>query len=437
MEVHISPTANVFHIVDQLAAWSPFCHQQYLDYFNTLSDEDRALLREHAQVREVRSWGEGLEQTFYTDLPLEEALQAGIASSNLTREQAEIERRVLSHFGERALALMKQEEPTLTRFVGVLHKEQPKIAELSSKAARFCGAKDLRVPVYLIANPDAHSMGGGYNGGRLTLEIPRETEAINTFLHEVMHAFTHEQMALLDEAARTCPGLDAETLNEGIAYALSPGLLNNQPPGEDPLAKKVASDIAEKKPLDEPYTRSNRFGLALRPLLKAALDDENATLTTFLPRAVDAWRVMVELSKSLPGEGAQTKWIGKKSSSRALFVLSPEGTDVFQSLRPKWKENMWGRPHTKEMYDELFELHAKPGDFLVLCFVLDLPERIPAAFEDLLPSPWPRIEAQLKKGESVLLRGVARDLKVILLAVPTSADLPKLVDQLGTSIDGN
>jgi len=30
-------------------------------------------------------------------------------------------------------------------------------------------------------------------------------------------------------------------------------------------------------------------------LLKEALDDESQTLETFLPRAVDAWRVLVEL----------------------------------------------------------------------------------------------------------------------------------------------
>lgn len=437
MEIHISETAHVFHIVDQLAAWSPYCHQQYREHFSDLSNEDLALLQEHAGVRRQRPWGEGLEQTLYTDLALEEAFRAGVASSNLTEEQAAIERRVLGHFSERAAALMKQEGPTLKRFVESIQENRDRIAEFSTKAARLCGTKDLRVPVYLIANPDDHSMGGGYNGGRLTLEIPRASDAINTFLHEVMHAFTLEQKALLETAAQSCPGLDLETLNEGIAYALSPGLLHNQPPGADPLADQVASDLARKNPLTDPYVRFNRYGLALRPLLQPALEDEECTLSGFLPRAVDAWRVMAELSKSVPGDSAQARWLGKKVSSRTLFAMVPASSKLYEVLQPRWRANLWGRPHSEENYRELFELHAKTGDVLVMFFALDQPDRIPPEYERLLPRPWPEIEDRLKKGESVLLRGAAENLSVILLAAPTADGLPGLLEQLGTPIDGS
>ena len=47
--------------------------------------------------------------------------------------------------------------------------------------------------------------------------------------------------------------------------------------------------------LKRSYARYHRYALALRPLLKEALDDESQTLETFLPRAVDAWHVLVEL----------------------------------------------------------------------------------------------------------------------------------------------
>lgn len=437
MEIHVAATAHVFHIVDQLAAWSPYCHKQYRDYFQNLSNEDLALLEEHARVRQERPWGEGLEQTFYTDLALEEALHAGVAASHLTQEQADIERRVLTHFSERAAALMKQEEPTLTRFVEKLRENREKIAGFSAKAARLCGTKDLRVPVYLIANPDDYSTGGGYNGGRLTLEIPRASDAINTFLHEAMHVFTREQMALLEQAAQSCPGLDVETLNEGIAYALSPGLLHNQPPGADPLAERVASGITEKRSLSDSYTRFNRYGLALRPLLESALEDNTCTLNDFLPRAVEAWRVTVELSKSILGDSPRTKWLGKKVRSRTLFAMAPASCNLYEALQPKWQANMWGRPHSKENYDELFDLHAKPGDVLVMFFALDQPERILPEYEHLLPRPWSEVEDRLKKGELVLLRGTAADLHTILLAAPTASGLAQLVDQLGTSIDGS
>lgn len=434
LEIHVSETAHTFHIVDQLSAWSEYCHQQYADHFTDLSKEDRALLAEHAGVREFRSWGQGLEQTFYTDLPLEDALREGVAASRLTQDQADVERRVLSHFQDRALALMKEETPTLQRFTGTLRKEQPKLADFSVKASRFCGVSEIRVPVYLIANPDAHSMGGGYNGGRLTLEIPRESDPIGTFLHEVMHAFVHEQMPLLEKTASTSSGLDVETLNEGIAYALSPGILHNGSQTEDPLAQQVASDIHAGKPLSDSYTRFNRYGLALRPLLQQAMEDETATLTAFLPRAVDAWEVTAELSRAfVPGE-TQTKWIGKKSSSPTMFVLAPADINLYRALKAKWRYNQWGRNHSNDMYDEMFELHAKPGDLLVMLFALDKPERIPDEYKDLLPRPWPEIEEQLKRGETIIARGKARDLNVLLLAIPSENQLPEILDKLGPDL---
>ncbi len=71
LEIHVSRTAHLFHVVDQIAAWSEFCHRQYVDWFERqergLSAEDRELLRQHTAIRKQRGWGGGLEQTFYTD----------------------------------------------------------------------------------------------------------------------------------------------------------------------------------------------------------------------------------------------------------------------------------------------------------------------------------------------------------------------------------
>jgi hypothetical protein len=56
LRVHVSRTAQVFHVVDQLAAWSEFCHAQYARAV-ALSDDERALLAEHARVRAKLGWG--------------------------------------------------------------------------------------------------------------------------------------------------------------------------------------------------------------------------------------------------------------------------------------------------------------------------------------------------------------------------------------------
>ena len=33
LDVHISRTATLFHVVDQISEWSPYCHRQYLAAF--------------------------------------------------------------------------------------------------------------------------------------------------------------------------------------------------------------------------------------------------------------------------------------------------------------------------------------------------------------------------------------------------------------------
>src|SRR5687767_1473120 len=44
-EIHISRTATIFHVVDQLAEWSEYCHRQYGRHFaRGLTAFDRDLL---------------------------------------------------------------------------------------------------------------------------------------------------------------------------------------------------------------------------------------------------------------------------------------------------------------------------------------------------------------------------------------------------------
>jgi len=153
---------------------------------------------------------------------------------------------------------------------------------------------------FLIANPDDRNFGGGYNGGRLTLEIPRVYDALPSFEHECLHAFLNAKEKALTALLRTdATGLDWQTFNEGLAYALAPGLLRPDGAG-DPLAKDVAADTARGARLADSYARFHRFGLALRSLLRDALDDPKATVESFAPRAIDVWRALQELDAVSP-----------------------------------------------------------------------------------------------------------------------------------------
>ena len=207
---------------------------------------------------------------------------------------------MFAHFAARIDALRAQEQPRLDAFAQRLQQEQPRLRELADKLARFTGVGHVTVPAFLIANPHDRDFGGGYNGGRLTLEVPRVYDALPSFEHECLHAFLNAKEQALTALLRTgATGLDWQTFNEGLAYALAPGLLRPDGAG-DPLARDVAADTARGGRLDDPYVRFHRFGLALRPLLREALDDPQATVESFAPRAVDVWRALKELDAATP-----------------------------------------------------------------------------------------------------------------------------------------
>lgn len=53
------------------------------------------------------------------------------------------------------------------------------------------------------------------------------------------------------------------------------------------------NDIVNGRSLDDPYVRFRRFGLALRPLLTKALQDEDQTIQTFLPSVLQIWLIKI------------------------------------------------------------------------------------------------------------------------------------------------
>jgi hypothetical protein len=55
LDVHISETAQLFHVVDQISQWSEFSHSQCVRYFESLggglTESDRKILAEHVAIR--------------------------------------------------------------------------------------------------------------------------------------------------------------------------------------------------------------------------------------------------------------------------------------------------------------------------------------------------------------------------------------------------
>ncbi len=428
LDLYISRTANLFHAVDQIAQWSEFCHTQYVPYFQGLaggiSKEDQDLLAQHCAIRRVHGWGGGLEQTLYTSADLETALALGVKEGHLSQEEAQKEQRILMHFQDRVERLMTAEAPTLERFVQQLQARKPDLVTFANDVSRFVGGAQIRIPVFVMANPDEYTCGGGVNGGRLTIEIGRSCDAYPILLHELFHAFVQTKQELIQRAAHAVPGLNVETLGEGLAHAYSPGLF---PPANssqtDQLPTLVAGFRAQGLSLQDARTRFRSYGLALRPLLKDALSDKQQTLEAFLPRATDAWLVLTELEKAQGTKSAPQTHDYRKDPKHSIFIFGTHDREASGMIFKTDPRHLWGRAHVAAQYREMLTKNAKPGDTVILLLSLNEPGRVPAEFSDLLPSPWPQVENLLKQGQVVFQQGPARDMDVFLLAAPTTEAL--------------
>lgn len=184
--ISISRTAHLFHIVDQLSEWSQFCHKQYKeDYINQnggFSAEDQNMLEKHTSIRSVLRWGQGLEQTFYTTVDLKAAVEEGIRNKFITPEQAKTEFEVFEHFAPYVDKLIESERPNLDRFIENFSNRKAQLEDISKKLSIFCDNVKLEVPFFIMANPSDSFIGGGYNGQRLTLEIPRKRDSFHSLL---------------------------------------------------------------------------------------------------------------------------------------------------------------------------------------------------------------------------------------------------------------
>jgi hypothetical protein len=417
LEVHnASRTAHLFHVIDQVSAWSEFCHAQYGRWwranYGPFTAKELQLLGHHASIRKRLGWNGGLERTFYVGGDLESALAKGQKSGVLTREDVIAEREAFDYFAPEIEVLMGSQREITAEFAKRILAKKTELRSFADKAARLFGSKPLSVPVYLIANPDDNSCGGGFNGGIIVLEIPGKADAFPTLLHETFHAFIQPRVKDLRAAAENVPGLDEQTLNEGLAYAISPGIVHSGGPGSDPLRDQVSSGYAADKRLEDSYTRFYRFGLALRPLVHESLEDKNQTLEKLLPRAVDAWRVLRELSLGL-------------TQRKLIYSVGP-GWEVLNDRTWKLGLHLRSFESGPSAYKSILA-QATPGSTVVILYSSG--SSIPTDYQDLLPAKMSDVDAAMARGESFERAGTARGFKIVLLAAPTTKALTELVQK--------
>ena len=284
-------TAQVFHIVDQLSEWHEACHRQYGRWAirtHLLDEQDRKLLQRHGQLREVRGWGKGFEQAFYVEAPIEVAAQNAVEAKLLSSEEAATEKAILLHFAPKLSDLLTKGALQIKSFKDRLVVEGKQIVPFVQKLVRFSEIETtVRVPLFLVTNPEENNGGGGFNGGRLVLEIEDKPDPLPTLFHECLHTLLFRRKDAIEVAAKSV-GLSWNALNEGIAYALAPGVTDNKEQF-DSLSEALVRNVIKGTPATDSYVQSYMVAVVIRPLLRSAIET-GETFTTFLPKAVEKWQ---------------------------------------------------------------------------------------------------------------------------------------------------
>ena len=290
LAVSDSTTAQVFHIVDQLSEWDQFAHKQYGRWARSLplNQEDRRLLQQQADLRRARGRGNGFEQAFLVEDSIEAAATKAVAAGLLSPDEAAAERTILSHFASKLAPLIESKRDPIRTFIDRLRDDRESLRPLVQKLSRFAESSGaIQAPVYLVANPEENNGGGRANGGRIVVEAPF-SDAMSFLLHESLHMFLAPHADAIRAAAASA-GLTFQALNEGIAYALAPGLTND--PAVDPLAEQLARNLIRGTPPSDAYAQSNMIAAVIRPLLRVSLE-QGETITAFLPKATSRWRTV-------------------------------------------------------------------------------------------------------------------------------------------------
>ena len=191
-----------------------------------------------------------------TDLDFEVAAQHAVENKLISADEATTEKMILLHFVPILSGLLDRSTSQVTAFRMRLQAEGRKIAPIVKQLVRFSETKGIaRVPLFLVPNPEEGSGGGGYNGEKLVVEIQADPDPLPILFHETLHALLRQHKEAIQVAADSVR-LSWVELNEGLAYAFSPGLIDPQGPNSLPerLIKKFSkrrTGIGELRAVEE------------------------------------------------------------------------------------------------------------------------------------------------------------------------------------------
>ncbi|MCW3118670.1 MAG: hypothetical protein JWM28_2752 [Chitinophagaceae bacterium] len=281
-------TAQVFHIVDQLSEWNQYAHRQYIRWASKtliLNQQDRDLLGRHAALRKAHTNSDDFDQSFLTDMSIDDAATASVNAKRLSSSEAVQEQEILSYFSIRLEVLRQLSALQVGSFYKRLEAQKALTGAFVKKLRNFTQTKGkLIVPVFLVVNPEDGSGGGEANGGRLVIEVQEHPDPLSGLIHESLHWLLAPYKEQIKTAADSV-GIGWQVLNEGIAYAMAPGLIEDAG-AADPLADALVRNVSQGKSSADQYTQFYMTALLIRPLLRSALQN-GENINSFLPKAID------------------------------------------------------------------------------------------------------------------------------------------------------
>jgi hypothetical protein len=282
-----SETAAVFRVVDQLSGWSASGPKRFGAI--KLTEEDKALLALHGEIRFRVGW-QATHAAFAVEASIDEACKTAVALGLLNRADAEIERKVFHAFEQRVREVNAPRTAQLTAAVQRFSGEGSRLAQFAKEAARFSASTLRIVDVYLL--PSVEGADGAYTAGRIVLEVPPDATD-DPLIHELWHG---SHLVQYQRAVQGKPRLDVETLSEGIAYAVQPGLFP-APAVRGALELTIGAALRSGEPSKLMGTaRPLELAVALRPALQRAWSA--GSLDAFLPTAAAIFEALAELDKA-------------------------------------------------------------------------------------------------------------------------------------------
>jgi hypothetical protein len=120
----------------------------------------------------------------------------------LSPDEANAEKTILKHFVPVVATLRTESRTSVGAFKNRLTTERDRLAPLVLKLIQFAENAVIRVPVFLVSNPEQASGGGEANGGRIVVEVPGP-DPLGILLHESFHVLLAGRAADVRRAADT------------------------------------------------------------------------------------------------------------------------------------------------------------------------------------------------------------------------------------------